>query len=82
MVGGGGEGLVQTVVPVQRQGVQQGLLVLEVPARRGMAHAGVPGQFPQRERARALLAQGAFGAREEGGAQIAVVVPAARGRRR
>ena len=64
---------------VLRQGVEQRLLVGEVAAGRGVADPGLAREVAQRELREAALAQRALGARQQLGAQVAVVVGAGGG---
>ena len=61
---------------VLREGVEQRLLVGEVAARGGVADPGLAREVAQRELREAALAQRPLGARQQLGAQVAVVVRA------
>ena len=71
----------EALEPVLREGVEERLLVGEVAAGGGVADAGLAREVAQRELREAALAQRALGAREELGAQVAVVVGALGGGR-
>ncbi len=74
--GGAGEGLIESLETADGQRVEQGLLVGEVAARRGVAHADEAAEPAEGDFLRAAVFEGSLRRLKQGFAEIAVMVGA------
>ena len=76
--GGAAQGFVKSFEATQGQGIEQCLLVGEVTARRGVADAEFPAEFPQRDALDSAAFQGFLGRFQQSFAQISMMIGAGR----